>query len=293
MQIANVQGCLNVCCCTNSVPTTTTTSSTTIPCPSGYTTCSAQSRDRCETNLNTDNNNCGACGLQCGSGESCQNGICRSGGATTTTTTGSSCTNTAPAAVTYASPANGATEQSTSVILDWNAISNWGVNCAGNSNKYIVFFGPSTDSMQNIASIDATGATEHFVSGLTAGQTYYWYIRTGNGAKVANALPAQSFVVSASANNDNDNDGFTNSAEIFIGTDPNDNCADSSTDAAWPPDIDNNKIIQIADISAVGGLGGTYVGHPNYLRRYDINADGKINNTDVNIVGARFGGTCS
>ncbi len=47
---------------------------------------------------------------------------------------------------------------------------------------------------------------------------------------------------------DHDKDGFSDSAEFYIGTDPYDNCPDSSTDAAWPPDFDNNGRVEQKDI---------------------------------------------
>jgi len=42
--------------------------------------CNENPLDSCEVNLNNDNNNCGSCGNVCSSGQTCQNGVCKSGG---------------------------------------------------------------------------------------------------------------------------------------------------------------------------------------------------------------------
>jgi hypothetical protein len=49
-------------------------------------------------------------------------------------------------------------------------------------------------------------------------------------------------------NMDCDADGFSDSGELWIGTDPLDACPDDRDDAAWPPDIDNNAKINVLDI---------------------------------------------
>ena len=48
-------------------------------CNAGYADCDGEKLfDGCETNVLTDNANCGACGMACsGAGRTCQNGVCR------------------------------------------------------------------------------------------------------------------------------------------------------------------------------------------------------------------------
>ena len=61
---------------------------------------------------------------------------------------------------------------------------------------------------------------------------------------------------------DDDCDGWTTADEGVLGTDPNDPCANTATandeaDDRWPPDFDDNQIVNIIDVLAfdlsVGG----------------------------------------
>jgi branched-chain amino acid transport system substrate-binding protein len=73
---------------------------------------------------------------------------------------------------------------------------------------------------------------------------------------------------------------FRDSVELFMGTDPLDNCADTSAandetgvgDSPWPPDFNDNGLIDIGDLVALRNhwvpLGETYG------ERYDLNANG-------------------
>src|SRR3989344_6056262 len=92
---------------------------------------------------------------------------------------------------------------------------------------------------------------------------------------------------------DNDNDGFANKIEEYIGTDPNDNCADSATDAAWPPDFNNDKVVNQADIDAINVYFATKLGDANYDKRFDLNADQVINLTDTYVLRNYNGKSCT
>ena len=50
---------------------------------------------------------------------------------------------------------------------------------------------------------------------------------------------------------DVDDDGWASGSEATIGTDPLDNCADNTSDNAWPGDIDNNGFSDTGDIAAL------------------------------------------
>ncbi len=45
-------------------------------CQSGFANCDGSPSNGCETDINTDLNNCGACGSPCGAGQSCAGGVC-------------------------------------------------------------------------------------------------------------------------------------------------------------------------------------------------------------------------
>ncbi|OGH37465.1 MAG: hypothetical protein A3B44_02505 [Candidatus Levybacteria bacterium RIFCSPLOWO2_01_FULL_38_21] len=88
---------------------------------------------------------------------------------------------------------------------------------------------------------------------------------------------------------DDDNDKFTDTKEIFIGTDPLDACSDNRSDPAWPFDINNDTRANVLDINSfsVAGVLNTWEGNPKYNRRYDLNADRKVNVLDINLYSAR------
>lgn len=83
---------------------------------------------------------------------------------------------------------------------------------------------------------------------------------------------------------DDDNDGFDDPVEDYIGTDPCDACPDDPTDDAWPPDLDNDRdadIIDVVKFKPIFASGFPCVGDPEYDPRYDLNASGCINIADV------------
>jgi hypothetical protein len=62
-------------------------------CDPGYEHCSQDPASGCETNVTTDDNNCGRCGNMCGPGASCSKGACAQGCQPPKTVCGSSCVN--------------------------------------------------------------------------------------------------------------------------------------------------------------------------------------------------------
>ena len=80
---------------------------------------------------------------------------------------------------------------------------------------------------------------------------------------------------------DSDQDGFTDVVEKWIKTDVADNCADDADDAAWPPDINNDKKVTQADIDVFGPHMGSSLGRKNYDKRFDLDANKVINVTDI------------
>jgi Dockerin type I domain len=76
---------------------------------------------------------------------------------------------------------------------------------------------------------------------------------------------------------DLDCDGFTSSAEIFIGTDPTRACGPN----AWPPDINNDQTVNLLDVFKIVPVLNTADNAPGSSTRFDLNTDGNINLSDV------------
>ncbi|HLD18875.1 MAG TPA: thrombospondin type 3 repeat-containing protein, partial [Candidatus Nanoarchaeia archaeon] len=81
---------------------------------------------------------------------------------------------------------------------------------------------------------------------------------------------------------DDDNDGFTDVIELYVGTSPTKACG-----ADWPANMNNaggskNKI-DVFDVNALGPpVFFSTIGSANYKKRYDLDASGKIDILDVN-----------
>jgi hypothetical protein len=101
---------------------------------------------------------------------------------------------------------------------------------------------------------------------------------------------------------DNDSLGKTDSAgrlyfcdeiEAFVGTDPLDACPDNRSDAAWPPDFNNDRKVDFRDAVAPVVRLGSKQGDWRYSPRYDLDADGRIGWQDAVILGRYLGATCA
>ncbi len=78
---------------------------------------------------------------------------------------------------------------------------------------------------------------------------------------------------------DDDCDGFTTTVENYVGTDPLDACPDDINDDAWPPDMNNDANVKIADV--ILAFYGKVLVPETYDRRSDFNADGELGISDV------------
>ncbi len=87
---------------------------------------------------------------------------------------------------------------------------------------------------------------------------------------------------------DNDGDGFSNVLENYLGTKPYSICG---TDA-WPPDFNNDKLVDVSDILYLKSVFGTKIGNSSYKPRYDLVADGIIDSNDILSLKPYFGGSC-
>jgi len=118
------------------------------------------------------------------------------------------------------------------------------------------------------------------------------------------------------ADGDDDNDSYTDSNEIRATTDPLDRCGDTAAAwdeegpvrdyesiSPWPPDFDDNRVVNVTDMSQVlPPYYGSSVYRPDttgdgiaeYTPRRDIASDGVINITDVSAMNPPvFGSTCT
>jgi hypothetical protein len=77
--VYNCGTCGNNCFAKQTVPNSTSACAAgkcVTRCPLGYVDCDGNPSNGCETNVNSDRNNCGTCGAPCGPSEVCQNGAC-------------------------------------------------------------------------------------------------------------------------------------------------------------------------------------------------------------------------
>jgi hypothetical protein len=83
---------------------------------------------------------------------------------------------------------------------------------------------------------------------------------------------------------DTDSDGFSDVLEAFIGTNPNLACGV----AAWPPDLNDDKTVNILDQQMMASK--TFA---VYDKRFDLNGDGRVNSTDQLLLAKLVGKTCT
>jgi len=88
---------------------------------------------------------------------------------------------------------------------------------------------------------------------------------------------------------DSDRDGFLDTVEVYMGTDPNKACGVN----AWPPDVDGDGAVTILDMTNVANAFLTRIGDPKYNKRLDMDADGAITILDLTTVSNYFLQRCT
>jgi hypothetical protein len=97
---------------------------------------------------------------------------------------------------------------------------------------------------------------------------------------------------------DSDRDGFSDSREIYLGTNPNKKCADNSIanneggQDAWPLDFDDSQKANTIDVGKYIPVLNKKVGQPGFSTRYDLNQDGVINTIDTGLFTPQLNKTC-
>ena len=127
------------------------------------------------------------------------------------------------------------------------------------------------------------------------------YDNSGTTFGASNNMAVSSFVTvgldNTDTDTDTDNDGFTNYKEYFLGTDPNKACAvtsitnDEAVDS-WPPDFDDNRVVNTFDILAFSPHMGATTGSQGFSPRFDLDANGVINAFDIQVLSPYMGRVC-
>lgn len=92
---------------------------------------------------------------------------------------------------------------------------------------------------------------------------------------------------------DSDYDGFTNQNELYIDTDPFDDCADAYGDDAWPPDFNDDTLVDVTDAMMFLAHFPSGLPSPGFDPRYDMQPNGAIDVIDALIFLAYFPSTCA
>lgn len=90
---------------------------------------------------------------------------------------------------------------------------------------------------------------------------------------------------------DNDGDNYDDDAEQwYFGTDQLDNCPDSPSHDAWPPDFNHSGGVNVSDVLALKPVFGT--ASPPTSTRFNLNANASIDIGDVLALKPVFNTTC-
>lgn len=91
-----------------------------------------------------------------------------------------------------------------------------------------------------------------------------------------------------SNSDDADGDGFNDIAEYHMGTDPNAACSSDASHDAWPPDTNNDRIVDLPNdlLTIIQNSGSSNI-------RYDLNVDGKVDEADYWVARESFQVECS
>ncbi len=97
---------------------------------------------------------------------------------------------------------------------------------------------------------------------------------------------------------DDDDDGFSDTVELLVGTDHLDACAHTpvagdESDDRWPPDWDDSQSVNILDVLQFKPRFGSSSSDGAYSPRFDLNIDDSIDLLDILPFKPYFGDTCA
>jgi hypothetical protein len=96
---------------------------------------------------------------------------------------------------------------------------------------------------------------------------------------------------------DPDCDGWNDTREDWVGTDPLDHCNDlpGTNDEpldAWPTDFNDSRVTNLSDVVLMGPVYNQSTGEDPAKRRFDLNASGAVNLSDVVLMGPFYNKGC-
>jgi hypothetical protein len=96
---------------------------------------------------------------------------------------------------------------------------------------------------------------------------------------------------------DPDCDGWSESSEATVGTDPLDHCNDTTGTGdepldAWPTDFDDSRMTNLSDVVMMGPVYNQSTGTDPAKKRFDLNASGTVNLSDVVMMGPFYNKGC-
>ncbi len=92
---------------------------------------------------------------------------------------------------------------------------------------------------------------------------------------------------------DSDGDGFTDGDEAFVGTDANMACDDGAGPPDWPPDFNDDTVVNVLDINLMKPAFFSGTPGPPYGVRLDLRPDDNINVLDINRMKPLFFLSCT
>ena len=96
--------------------------------------------------------------------------------------------------------------------------------------------------------------------------------------------------------NDPDCDGWNDTRELHVGTDPTNHCNATSTvndeADAWPTDFNDSRFTTLADVSSFNPTYNKFEGDLGYSQRHDLNASDGVTLADVSLVNPFYNKTC-
>lgn len=151
----------------------------------------------------------------------------------------------------------------------------------------------TTISHGSSTTLDSTLITSHSQTllGLSPNTLYHYRVKSRNDA--GTLVLSSDFTFTTGI--DSDGDGFSDEVEIHVLTDPFDACPDDNSDAAYPPDFNNDGVVDLLnDVLEITSKAGSTSSDPdwNVTRRYDLNKDNIVDESDTNIVIAYNGVHC-